>query len=66
MGSIYLHLHTLPPFTMTTFGGDDEDQTTPLQPDPEDTGGPEAGNYTPPEDLPIPGESEGMDNSQLG
>lgn len=46
--------------------GDDDDQSKPIQPDPENTGGVEAGNYTPPEDLPIPGESEAIDNSQLG
>lgn len=47
-------------------GGDDEQNPTPIQPDPQSTGGPEAGNYAPPADLPIPGETEAIDESTLG
>lgn len=36
--------------------GDDEDEN-------EAKGGPEAGDYEPPKDLPIPGETEALDNS---
>jgi hypothetical protein len=40
--------------------GDDEDENV-----NEKKGGPEAGNYEPPKDLPIPGETEGApDNAQ--
>jgi hypothetical protein len=43
---------------MTTwFGDDDED-------DDEQKGGPEAGDYEPPKDLPIPGEGDAVDNAQ--
>lgn len=47
------------------FGGDDDEQNS-VQPNPEDRGGPEAGDYTPPADLPIPGETESIDESHLG
>jgi|GEM_PF-4247171 len=41
---------------ITQFGdGDDEDEAK---------GGPETGNYEPPKDLPIPGETDGLDNSK--
>lgn len=36
-------------------GGDDEDEAK---------GGPETGDYVPPKDLPIPGETEALDNSK--
>lgn len=44
---------------MTMHFGDDEDENA-----DEKKGGPETGNYEPPKDLPIPGETESMDNSQ--
>ena len=45
--------------TTTWFGdGDDEDDKT------EQKGGPDAGNYEPPKNLPIPGEGDPVDNSQ--
>lgn len=44
--------------TMTTwFGGGDEDED-------EQKGGPEAGEYVPPKNTPIPGETEALDNSK--
>ena len=44
--------------TTTWFGdGDDEDDKT------EQKGGPDAGNYEPPKNLPIPGEGDPVDNS---
>lgn len=48
--------------------GDDDENNTPAPPivnhDP-DSPGPEAGDYSPPEDMPIPGEG-GVDDSQMG
>jgi hypothetical protein len=43
---------------MTWFGDDDEDD------DDQKKGGPEAGDYEPPKDLPIPGEGEAVDNAR--
>ncbi len=43
--------------TTTWFGDGDDDEE-------ESKGGPEAGNYEPPKDMPIPGETEGLDNSK--
>lgn len=50
------------------FGGDDDDDksTNQVQPSPDAHGGLEAGNYAPPADLPIPGQTEGIDDSKLG
>jgi|CXWL01.1.fsa_nt_gi hypothetical protein len=44
-------------------GNDDDKKTEELKPD---EGGPEAGDYTPDPNMPIPGETEGIENSQLG
>lgn len=44
----------------STWFGDDGDEDEQEQP----KGGPEAGDYEPPKDLPIPGEGEPVDNSQ--
>ena len=54
-GSLFLP----PPMKTTTtwFGDGDDDEE-------ESKGGPEAGNYEPPKDMPIPGETEGLDNSK--
>ena len=42
---------------MTWFDDEDEDEN-------ETKGGPDAGDYEPPKDLPIPGETEALDSSQ--
>lgn len=39
--------------------GDDDDSKA-----AEPKGGPDAGDYTPPKDLPIPGEGDAVDNSK--
>ncbi len=39
------------------FGDDDEDEN-------EQKGGPDAGEYTPPQDMPIPGETVPLDKSK--
>lgn len=47
-----------------TDGGDDQN---PIVQNPEDKGGAAAGTYGPEDpNIPIPGETEGIDNSQLG
>lgn len=48
----------LSPSPMTTIRFDDGED------DEEQKGGPEAGDYEPPKDLPIPGETESLDNAQ--
>jgi hypothetical protein len=45
---------------------DDGDDDKKAKSDKPDEGGAEAGDYKPPEDLPVPGESKGIESSQLG
>lgn len=50
---------------MTYLDGEDNEQQ-PIKTDPEDKGGPETGNYDSDPNMPIPGETEAIGNSDLG